>query len=53
MLNYTEKPQNTCIKSWTVKEIMAREKFGLLLGQPTEPVSSEPYLRYVRECGVM
>jgi hypothetical protein len=39
MLNYTEKPQNTYIQSRTVTEIMAREKFGLLLGQPTAPVS--------------
>jgi hypothetical protein len=53
MLNYTEKPQNTYIQSWTITEIMAREKFGLLLGQPTLSVSSEPYLRYVLECGVI
>ena len=25
MLNYTEKPQNTYIQSWTVWEIMANE----------------------------
>jgi hypothetical protein len=25
MLNYTEKPQNTYIQSWTVSEIMASE----------------------------
>ena len=30
MLNYTEKPQNTYIQSWTVSEILAREKCGLL-----------------------
>jgi hypothetical protein len=53
MLNYAEKPHNTYIQSWTVTEIMAREKFGLLLGPPTVKVSWEPYLRYVRECGVM
>jgi hypothetical protein len=39
MLNYTENPQNTYIQSWTVTEIMAREKFGLLLGPSTVPVS--------------
>jgi hypothetical protein len=39
MLNYTEKPQNTYIQSSTVWEIMAREKFGLLLGPPTAQVS--------------
>jgi hypothetical protein len=53
MLNDTEKPQNTFIQSWTVTEIMARETFGFLLGPPTVPVSWEPYLRYLRECGVM
>ena len=30
MLNYTEKPQNTYIKSSMVTEILAREKCGLL-----------------------
>ena len=30
MLNYTDITQNTCIQSWTVTEIMAREKCGLL-----------------------
>ena len=29
MLNYTDITQNTCIQSWTVTEIMAREKCGL------------------------
>ena len=30
MLNYTDITQNTCIQSWTVTEIMAIEKCGLL-----------------------
>ena len=30
MLNYTDITQNTYIQSWTVTEIMAREKCGLL-----------------------
>ena len=30
MLNYTDITQNTYIQSWTVTEIMAREKWGLL-----------------------
>jgi hypothetical protein len=30
MLKYTDITQNTYIQSWTVKEIMAREKWGLL-----------------------
>jgi len=30
MLKYTDITQNTCIQSWMVTEIMAREKWGLL-----------------------
>jgi len=30
MLNYTDITQNTNVQSWTVKEIMAREKCGFL-----------------------
>ena len=30
ILKYTDITQNTCIQSWTVREIMAREKWGLL-----------------------
>ena len=30
LLNYTDITQNTCIQSWTVTEIMAIEKCGLL-----------------------
>ena len=29
MLKYTDKTQNTYVQSWTVTEIMAREKCGL------------------------
>ena len=32
MLNYTDMTQNTYIRSWTVTEIMARGKCGLLAG---------------------
>ena len=32
MLKYTDITQNTYIQSWTVTEIMAREKCGLLAG---------------------
>jgi len=35
MLNYTEITQNTYIQSWTVMEIMATEKCGLLWGPCT------------------
>ena len=31
-LNYTDITQNTYIQSWTVMEIMARERYGLLAG---------------------
>ena len=33
MLKYTDITQNTYVQSWTVTEIMAREKCGLLAGQ--------------------
>jgi len=39
MLKYTDITQNTYVQSWTVKEIMAREKCGLLGGSRTVPVS--------------
>jgi hypothetical protein len=35
MLNYTDKTQNTYIRSRTVTEIMAIEKCGLLWGRRT------------------
>jgi hypothetical protein len=39
MLKYTDITQNTFIQSWTVMEIMAREKCGLLAGPRTVPFS--------------
>jgi len=39
MLKYTDITQNTHVQSSTVKEIMAREKCGLLAGPRTVPVS--------------
>ena len=39
MLKYTDITQNTYVQSWTVTEIMAREKCGLLAGPRTVPVS--------------
>ena len=39
MLKYTDITQNTFVQSWTVTEIMAREKCGLLAGPRTVPVS--------------
>jgi len=38
MLKYTDITHNTYVQSWTVKEIMAREKCGLLVGPRTVPV---------------
>ena len=43
MLKYTDITQNTYVQSWTVTEIMAREKCGLLAGPTTVPVSWQPY----------
>ena len=43
MLKYTDITQNTYVQSWTVTEIMAREKCGLLAGPHTVPVSWQPY----------
>ena len=43
MLKYTDITQNTYIQSWTVTEIMAREKCGFLEGTRTVPVSWQPY----------
>jgi hypothetical protein len=37
MLNYTDITQNTYIQSWTVTEIMAIEKCGLLVVPCTVP----------------
>ena len=38
-LKYTDITQNTYIRSWTVTEIMARDKCGLLVVPRTVPVS--------------
>jgi len=43
MLRYTDITQNTYVQSWTVTEIMAREKCDLLAGQHTVPVSCQSY----------
>ena len=49
-LKYTDITQNTYIRSWTVTEIMAREKCGLLAVPPTLPGSRAvlPYTAHVR-----
>ena len=44
MLNYTKKPQNTYIQSWTVWEIMEIENCGLPLGPRKIAVSWDSYL---------
>jgi len=43
MLKYTDITQNTYVQIWTVTEIMAREKCGLLAGPRTVPVSWRSY----------
>jgi len=43
MLKYTDITQNTYVQSWTVTEIMAREKCGLLVRPRTVPVSWHSY----------
>jgi hypothetical protein len=50
MLKYTDVTQNTYIQSWTVTEIMAREKCGFLVVPPTVPVklTRYPYTAHVR-----
>ena len=53
MFNYNDITQNTYVQSWTVTEIMAREKCGLLAGPRTVPVSWQLYLCYVVQCGTM
>jgi len=48
-LKYTDITKNTYIRSWTVTEIKAREKCGLIAVPPTVPVSSDvlPYTAHV------
>jgi hypothetical protein len=53
MLKCTDITQKTCIQSWTVTEIMAREKCGLLAGPRTVPVSWQVLSMFVLECGVI
>jgi len=48
-LKYTDITQNTYIQSWTVTEIMAREKCGLLAGLRTVPVSWQVLSMFVLE----
>jgi len=51
-LNYTDITQNSYIRSWTVTEIMAREKCGLLAVPCTVPGLRDvlPYTAHVRPC---
>ena len=52
MLKYTDITQNTYVQSWTVTEIMAREKCGRLAGPRTVPVSWQVLSMFVFEFGV-
>ena len=52
MLKYTDITQNTYVQSWTVTEIMARGKCGLLAGPRTIPVSWQVLSMFVLEFGV-
>ena len=52
MLKYTDITQNTYVQSWTVTEIMAREKCGLLTGPRTVSVSWQVLSMFILECGV-
>jgi hypothetical protein len=52
MLKYADITQNTFVQSWTVMEIMTREKHGLLVGSRTVPVSWQVLSKFVLECSV-
>jgi hypothetical protein len=52
MLKYTDITQNTYVQSWTITEIMAREKCGLLAVPRTVLVSWQVLSKSVLECGV-
>jgi hypothetical protein len=52
MLKYTDTTQNTYVQSWTVAEIMVREKYGLLAGPRIVPVSWQVLSNSVLQCGV-
>jgi len=43
VLKYTDITQNIYVQSWTVTEIIARERCGLLAGPHTVPVSWQSY----------
>jgi len=43
MLKYTDITHNSYVQSWTVTEIVAREKCGLLASPSTVPVSWRSY----------
>jgi hypothetical protein len=57
MLKYTDITQNTYIQSWTVREIMAREKCVVVAVPPIVPVKMTryPYTAHVRpwECNAV
>jgi hypothetical protein len=53
MVKYTDIIQNTYVQSWTVTEIMAREKCGLLAVPCTVAISWHTLSAFVFECGVM
>jgi hypothetical protein len=53
MVKYTDMTQNTYVQSWTVTEIMAREKCGLLSGQHTVAISWHALSMFVLECGMV
>jgi len=51
MLNYTDITQNIYIRSWTVMEIMAREKCGHLAFPPTVRLQLCSALTLREQCG--
>ena len=53
MLKYTDITQNTYIQSWTVTEIMAREKCGVLAGLRTVPCQLTAFRMSVLDCRVI
>jgi hypothetical protein len=53
MVKYTDITQNTHVQSWTVTEIMAREKCGLLAGPCTVAISWHALSMFVLECGMV
>ena len=52
MLKYTDITQNTYIQSWTVTDIMAREKCALLAGLRTVPCQLTAYRMSIPDCRV-